>query len=141
MLVEILPQEKYLTACYARLNRRTKKLDLVFAGHPPICYVPRGGDPQLVGADGDPMGIFSSAIFGLSTFSVAPGDRIYMYTDGLVESPTSRKIWHAETDTMLAACDEARSISIYEAPRMVSEHLTPDRMYQEDDLVVLALEV
>ncbi|VVS92702.1 response regulator [Desulfoluna spongiiphila] len=141
VLVEILPAEKYLTACYARLNRRKGLMDIVFSGHPPVCYVPQKGPPRLVGADGDPMGMFQSALFGLTTLTVSKGDRVYIYTDGLVESPSSKKIWHSETAKMLEACDRARSAPIGRAPRVVSEHLCPNRESQEDDMVILALEI
>ena len=141
VLVEILPPEKYLTACYCRLNRKKKEMSLVFAGHPPICYVPQKGPAKLMGEDGDPMGVFSGALFGTSTFSVNPGDRIYLYTDGLVESSSSQKVWHAQTHKMIDACQRARSVSIRLAPKAVSDHLSPNRDAQEDDMVILALEV
>ncbi len=141
VLVEILPAEKYLTACYARLNRQKGLLGIVFSGHPPVCYVPKGGPPRLVGAAGDPMGMFQSALFGLTTLNVSEGDRIYIYTDGLVESPSTKKTWHSETGKMIDACDKARSIPIQLAPQTVSAHLCPNRDTQEDDMVILALEV
>lgn len=141
VLVEILPPEKYLTACYCRLNRKKGEMTAVFAGHPPICHLPQSGPPTLIGEDGDPMGIFASALFGSTTFPVASGDRIYLYTDGLVEAPSSKKVWSAQTDRMLEACELARDLSITDAPRAVSDHLSPNRDAQEDDMVILALEV
>ena len=141
VLVEILPAEKYLTACYARLNRGKGVMDIVFSGHPPVCYVPKGGPPQLVGADGDPMGIFQSALFGLTSLKVSEGDRVYIYTDGLVESLATKKTWHSETGKMLEACNRARSVPIQLAPRTVSDYLCPNREAQEDDMVILAMEI
>lgn len=141
VLVEILPAEKYLTACYARLNRRKKVMDIVFSGHPPVCYVPRTGPPRLVGADGDPMGMFQSALFGLTSLSVSEGDRVYIYTDGLVESPATQKTWFSGTKKMLHACEKARSVPIDKAPRTVSDYLGPNRAAQEDDMVILAMEI
>ena len=141
VLVEILPAEKYLTACYARLNRRKGIMDIVFAGHPPVCYVPKDGPPRLVGADGDPMGIFKSPLFGLTSLTVSKGDRVYIYTDGLVESLATKKTWHSETVKMLDVCDRARSIPILKAPKAVSDDLCPNREAQEDDMVILAMEV
>ncbi|MCG8473627.1 MAG: SpoIIE family protein phosphatase [Desulfobacterales bacterium] len=141
VLVEILPTEKYLTACYCRLNRRKGEAIIVSAAHPPICYVPQKGPPRLIEEDGDPMGMFAPALFGRTALSVSPGDRLYLYTDGLVESPANKKSWFACTDTMLSACDLARSAPIHLAPKAISDHLSPDRAHQEDDVVVLALEV
>ena len=141
VLVEILPTEKYLTACYACLNRQKGVMDIVFSGHPPVCYVPKGGAPRLVGVTGDPMGIFKNAIFGATTLTVSEGDRIYIYTDGLVESPSRKKTWYSGTDKMLKACAKARFVPIQKAPKVVSDDLCPNRDTQEDDMVILAMEV
>ncbi|WP_300669805.1 SpoIIE family protein phosphatase [Desulfoluna sp.] len=141
VLVEILPAEKYLTACYARLNRRKRVMEIVFAGHPPVCYVPADAPARLIGAEGDPMGIFKSTLFGIVSLSVSEGDRVYIYTDGLVESPATKKMWHSETEKMLDACEKGRSVPIEQAPRTVSDHLCPNRETQEDDMVILAMEI
>ena len=53
VLMEILPSGKYLTACYARLNRKNNKMDIINAGHPPVCYIPIDGEPRLIEMDGD----------------------------------------------------------------------------------------
>lgn len=48
VMVEMMGEEQYLTACYARLNRHTHRLTIVGAGHPPLILVRRGGAAQAV---------------------------------------------------------------------------------------------
>ncbi len=59
---QMLGEEQYLTACYARLNRQTRRLTVISAGHPPLILVSRGGVPQTVELDSDPLGMFGAAI-------------------------------------------------------------------------------
>ena len=42
VLVEIMPDGKYLTACYMHLNRATHKLTIINAGHPPVVVLNDG---------------------------------------------------------------------------------------------------
>jgi len=45
---QILGEEQYLTACYARLNRQTRQLTVIGAGHPPLILVSRACRAQIV---------------------------------------------------------------------------------------------
>ena len=141
VLVEILPTGKYLTASYARLNRKTKKINIISAGHPPVCYVPVEGEPRMLKMDGDVIGIFKNVLFGQETLSVSPGDRFYMYTDGLVESSEKKTVWSEGAENMLAACVAARNVPLDEAPLEITRTLHPDAPVLEDDIVILAIEV
>ena len=59
---QILGEEQYLTACYARLNQGTRRLSVVGAGHPPMILVSASGVPRTVELDSDPLGMFGTAI-------------------------------------------------------------------------------
>ena len=83
---QMLGEEQYLTACYANLNRRTGRLSVVSAGHPPVIVVQPSGKAQTLVLDSDPLGIFSSLVIQRKEVQVSPGDRFYLYTDGLIES-------------------------------------------------------
>ena len=83
---QMLGEEQYLTACYARLNRQTNRLTVIGAGHPPLILVSRAGVPQTVELDSDPLGMFGAAILQRTDLRVSSGDRFFMYSDGLIES-------------------------------------------------------
>ena len=141
VLVEILPEGKYLTAAYAHLNRKTLKLTLVNAGHPPAVYVPVDGPARLIRMDGDILGIFRDVIFEARTLSVKPGDRIYLYSDGLVESGLDRSVWPQAAERMISACEAVRRQPIQAAPLRIRNILLPPVVPVEDDIVILSIEI
>jgi sigma-B regulation protein RsbU (phosphoserine phosphatase) len=141
VLVEILPTGKYLTASYARLNRKTKQMKIICAGHPPVCYIPAVGEPRILEMDGDVIGIFKNVLFGQQTLTVNPGDRFYMYTDGLIESTDKKIVWSEGAGLMLAACTAAKDIPLTDAPLHITRLLQPDTDALEDDIVIMAIEV
>ena len=83
---QMLGEEQYLTACYARLNRQTNRLTVISAGHPPLILVSRAGVPQTVKLESDPLGMFGGAILQRTDIRVSRGDRFFMYSDGLIEA-------------------------------------------------------
>ncbi len=141
VLVEILPLGKYLTACYAKLNRKTKQMTIINAGHPPVVHVPVEGKPKLIEMDGDVLGCFKDVLFGEYNVKVAQGDRFYLYSDGIIESNAEKIVWTEGAKKMLSACDSVRNCSILDAPEEIKNILTKDISEQEDDIVILGIEV
>jgi phosphoserine phosphatase RsbU/P len=85
-LLRIVPEGVFFTLVHARLNRASRELSLISAGHPPAILVPQGGGTmQVVRQSGDVLGAFSEVFFHCTVLPVIPGDRIFLYTDGLVE--------------------------------------------------------
>ncbi len=141
VLVEILPKIKYLTACYARLNRATGKLTLVNAGHPPVVHLPLGKDPVLLRSDGDILGMFKDAQFGIYHVNVAKGDRFFMYTDGLVESAENKITWSRGAESFVPLFKDVCSTPVEEAPSHMMDELLKAGFAPEDDIVILCVEV
>ncbi len=141
VLVEILPEGKYLTACYARLNRKTKQMTIVNAGHPPGIFVPSEGSATRIDMKGDILGIFKEVYFGSHTIDVNPGDRFYLYSDGLIESSEEKIVWSAGSNKLVAACEDAKSFPIQEAPKEIVRKLFNENVSIHDDIVLLGIEV
>lgn len=137
---QMMGEEQYLTACYAHLNRRTRKLSVVSAGHPPLILVGASGQAQLIEMNSDPLGMFSSVVLQRKDLRVERGDRIYLYSDGMIEaSPgASRK---SGLDQMTAACAEFHSLPLAEATRKIAAQLRGPGQTVQDDLLLLAVEV
>ena len=78
--------DRFVTGIYARISP-AGLLVHGSAGHPPIVYVPRGARPRLLdGEAGFPLGLLEPPLpFGPYREQLQPGDRLYLYTDGLLE--------------------------------------------------------
>ncbi len=141
VLLEILPEGKYLTACYAHLNRKSKLLTIISAGHPPAVYVPNGGKPELVIIEGDILGIFKDVIFGEKVLNVLPGDRLYIYSDGIIEDSLNKTLWINGAEKMLTACDNLSKYSIEDTPDVIKSKLICNTQELDDDICILSIEV
>jgi len=136
---QLLGEGQYLTACYARLNRRTKLLTVVSAGHPPLILVSQTGEAQLVRMDSDPLGVFSSAVLQHKSVRVSPGDRFFLYTDGLIESsPGGGR--REGLQRLIDACVRHRAAPLAEATATIAGDVRPTSGKVEDDLLLLAVE-
>jgi len=139
VMAQVFGDEQYLTACYARLNRVTRRLTLISAGHPPPILVSRSGAWQKIELDSDPLGLFGAAIIQRRDLRVSTGDRLFIYTDGLIESSAGGGR-RAGLDLLVDACLRTREQPLTQAVRDVAEELRPDGS-AEDDLLLLGVEV
>ncbi|WP_405656271.1 SpoIIE family protein phosphatase [Streptomyces sp. NBC_01386] len=79
--------EHYIATCiYATYDRHTHRCHIANAGHLPPVLTSSGRLPQLLElAPGAPLGV-GGVPFHTTAFDLNPGDRIVLYTDGLVET-------------------------------------------------------
>jgi len=89
-LCRILPPGAFFTMLYARLNHHTGRLTVVNAGHPPAIVVHLDKlEPLILEQEGDVVGVFVDAEYGVTDLTMQSGDRMFLYTDGLIESAGS----------------------------------------------------
>jgi phosphoserine phosphatase RsbU/P len=137
---QLLGEEQYLTACYARLNKRTRHLSVVSAGHPPLIHVTAAGQAQMVEADSEPLGVFSSVVLQNKELRVSNGDRFYLYSDGLIEA-SSGSGRPDGLKRLLECCVRHGKAPLKEAVNSIASELRPEGRAVEDDLLLLASEV
>jgi phosphoserine phosphatase RsbU/P len=100
--------ELFFTGIYFTLDVTTGEIELANAGHPPP-YLRRaagGVEPFLAGASGA-IGIFDDATFESARFRLGDGDSLVLYTDGIIEAPSSAGELYGEG--RVAACLAASS--------------------------------
>lgn len=98
-----LADERFVTAFYAVLDRRTRVLTYANAGHPyPFRWVAGTGRVEPLGAQGFMLGIMPDEQYRERTVELAPGDRLCFFTDGLVES--RNEIGESYGTDRVAAC-------------------------------------
>lgn len=137
---QMLGEEQYLTACYAHLNRRTRRLSVVSAGHPPLILVSAAGKAQIVRMDSSALGTFSAVTLQRKDIRVSRGDRFFVYSDGLIESsPGGGR--RAGIDALIEACILHRDEPLAEAVSSIAAQLRPCGKKASDDLLLLAAEV
>jgi sigma-B regulation protein RsbU (phosphoserine phosphatase) len=77
---------QYFTFVYGVFDGSQGRFDYVLAGHPAPILLPGTGPPAPLHGRGLPIGMIENAAFDDETVVLQPGDRLYFYTDGVVEA-------------------------------------------------------
>ena len=132
---------QYLTACYARYYQRERLLTFVSAGHPSPIHV-SAGRACTFALEGDPLGAFPSVVLEKKELRAQPGDRFYLYTDGLIEDPElpggGR---NAGLQRLAEACERRHGLPLAAAADAIVGDVRPENEPARDDLLLLAVEV
>ena len=70
----------------------TGHLQYVIAGHSAPVLLPRDGAPFAVAGKGFPIGMIDDAVFEDESMMLEPGDRLYFYTDGVIEASNGAEV-------------------------------------------------
>jgi sigma-B regulation protein RsbU (phosphoserine phosphatase) len=140
VMSQIMGEEQYLTACYARLNRQSRRLTVIGAGHPPLIFVSNSGVAQTVKLESDPLGVFGSAILQRTDLRASSGDRFFLYTDGLIEALAGAGRSEG-LERLVEACVLHRNTPLAESATRIVDTLRPQASLVQDDLLLLAVEV
>jgi len=136
-LCRILPSGAFFTLIYARLDHQTGRLTVVNAGHPPAIVVRCAEqEPAILRQEGDVVGAFPDAVFGLTELSLKPGDRIFFYTDGLIEAAGA---YEEGLQKLSSACFSCRTLPLRELVPAVVDHIM-DGLCPADDTLLLGVE-
>jgi phosphoserine phosphatase RsbU/P len=82
-----LADERFVTAFYCVLDRRTSILTYANAGHPyPLRRSAAGGEVQTLAATGFMLGIVPGEQYREKSIPLTAGDQLCFYTDGLIEA-------------------------------------------------------
>jgi sigma-B regulation protein RsbU (phosphoserine phosphatase) len=82
---DVLTQGLFLTVCYVLLDPKTGELRIASAGHTPILLMRSSGESILLKRTGPALGIAEAADFSEHQLNLNEGDRLMLYTDGLVD--------------------------------------------------------
>ena len=81
------PEMLFVTLLFCVLNRRTGVVSMANAGHPwPLRLDADGVVTTLSGRTGIPVGIKETATWSSTTVTLNPGERLFLYSDGLTET-------------------------------------------------------
>ncbi|MDK2973194.1 MAG: phosphoserine phosphatase RsbU/P [Candidatus Sumerlaeota bacterium] len=77
---------QYFTIVYGVLDLLEGRFRFAQAGHPPLLRHRAGNKPEFLEGAGFPIGFVPETIYEEMTVDLAPGDRLFLYSDGIVEA-------------------------------------------------------
>jgi sigma-B regulation protein RsbU (phosphoserine phosphatase) len=128
-------QQQFITAAYVHLDSQTGELRYSAAGHPPMLVL-RRGEVTEVEENGLILAAFSFATYLNAVSSLEPGDRILLYTDGIVEASNAEREEYGK-DRLRALLRQCASLSHHETADRIMSVVQGWAVSQEDDLTVL----
>ncbi len=138
VLLDVLPEGRYLTATYICVNRLEMTATIVNMGHPPILYCSSDAGPEYVELDGDVLGIMSEVCYSKVTLSIAEGERFFLYSDGLIERDS---VWSDNLDLLKNAVLSLDECSLDRAVDSVRNTIIGETYKVDDDVLLLGIEV
>ena len=128
-------QNQFVTAGYVYLNAESGELRYSAAAHPPLLLVRNGGVTPIV-ENGLMLAAFPFASYSNGIHKLQAGDRIVMYTDGLLDASNSAGEFFGK-DTLCDLLTKTTQLS----PAMVADAIIASvRQWsekQDDDMTVL----
>lgn len=137
---EMLGAEQYLTACYVEWNRASGKLSVVSAGHPPAVLIKPSGEVHTLEMDSSPLGMFNTLVLQRKDIMVSPGDRLYLYTDGLIECSLGGRRRDG-LRRLICSCAQHKGLPLGEAVSKAAAEIQSGAAAIRDDLLLLGVEV
>lgn len=134
-----LDNRKFLAATYLQVDRQNLEATVINMGNPPLLMVPGDRNDRFITARGAPLGMFPNSFYDSYIVKCAPGDRFYLFSDGLLE--TNGKVWSVEMWRLPAAAQFLHGKSLEESITSLREYFTTGDAKISDDLVILGTEV
>jgi sigma-B regulation protein RsbU (phosphoserine phosphatase) len=129
---------RFITLVYARINRRTRRLHVASAGHPPAILQRADGSSTALWLEGDVIGAFEGADFGCVDMEVRTGERLWLFSDALVEGGSATD-WKAGVERL------ERALPAIGARPPEAVALLMEKVLKEgppaDDIALMAIEV
>ncbi len=85
LILDEMETEHYLTLLLARIDLPSGEVIFTQAGHPHPALQRADGTMEFPGAGGLPIGLIPGASFDDNTLTLAPGDRLFLCSDGITE--------------------------------------------------------
>ena len=132
----------FSTFLYGILNIEQSTFLYASAGHPDPILVRAGSPPHSLDLGGLPIGVMDEATYDEATIPLQPGDRLFLYSDGLLEamSPEGEAFGKQRFFDFLV---EVHMAPLDDAVQLLRKHIFSwtgsDRLH--DDLSILAIEM
>lgn len=88
LIMDEMETELYFTMILAIVELATGKVVMSQAGHPHPAIQRQDGNVQVEGPGGLPVGLIPGATYTQFEITLAPGERLFLFSDGVSECPT-----------------------------------------------------
>ena len=141
-ITSVLQPGQFVALTIVRINRKAGRAWVVNAGGPsPVLYSAEDKSCRPVEVTGDLVGLFPDVSFQLKEIKVSPGDRIFIFSDGLLDLFNNESYrWQVKMELvteLFGRIAETPAGSLQGALAKQVDGLP----VPEDDMVVLCLEV
>jgi sigma-B regulation protein RsbU (phosphoserine phosphatase) len=128
-------QGQYVTAAYVHLDAVARELRYAAAGHPAMLLL-RDGSVTEVAENGLPLAVIADETYSDKTLALEAGDRLLLYTDGLVEARNGHGEMFGE-ERLNATLGRTAGLTADEAADHLVRAAQQWATSQDDDLTVL----
>jgi sigma-B regulation protein RsbU (phosphoserine phosphatase) len=142
------------TAAVVAYYRQESEARVSYAGHPPVLYRrakdkvwsyarPPGRKSQSDGFPLNiPLAVDLDTLYGQFTISMAPGDRLFVYTDGVIDapSPEGESFGLARLKDALDS-NKGSPLSELKSAVLNTLHKYTDKELTHDDVTLIAMEI
>jgi serine phosphatase RsbU (regulator of sigma subunit) len=139
LLYEEIPAKMFVTCFYAILDPESGRVSYANAGHD-LPYLRQKEGISELWATGMPLGLMPGSCYDEYEITVAPGENLLFYTDGLVEAhnPDREMFSFPRLKTLLAAHPDGTSLIDLLLSELQS--FTGEGWEQEDDVTLVTLQ-
>lgn len=128
-------QGQFVTAAYVHLDAQAQELRYAAAGHPAMLLL-RGGEVTEVAENGLLLAATDEAQYTERSMTLECGDRLLLYTDGLVEAKDGQGQMFGD-QALAAELQKAAKLTPAEAVERIIAKVQSWGVSQEDDLTAL----
>jgi len=128
-------QNQFVTAAYVHLNSESGELRYSAAAHPPLLLL-RNGRVTQIEKNGLMLAVFASASYSTAVHKLEAGDRMVMYTDGILEASNTQEDFFGQ-ETLCDLLKRTRNLSPAMAADSIVASVRQWSAKQDDDLTLL----
>jgi serine phosphatase RsbU (regulator of sigma subunit) len=142
-LVADVGQSHFVTLLLASLNPRTRSLVYTSAGHSPGYVLSAAGEvKEVLRSTATPLGIMDGQFPASPAIGLAPGDLVFLFTDGLVESwaPDGTQ-FEGERALTVVRANQHRTAQEIVAALFEAVRTFADQQPQLDDITAIVIKV
>ncbi len=141
MLEQNLSAATFATAIYGTIDTSTLTATFARGGHPHPVLMRSDGTVETIESDGGLLGVFAGEPFDSQSIQLTPGDRLFVYSDGVEvafngEQSVDPERWRQELIDRRHLRSEDLLLAFADEMDIVAGSLTP-----KDDLTMILVEV